>query len=212
MAVFDLPTTQLQECTFTLDDGTARSATRGGFVTITQIYTPFWRASIQSIPLNQAGQQAWTAWKAKLRGGLNRFRAFDISRRTPLNYLGARMPGDIAPGWEGGAVLSAIGENRHQLSFSSVPAGYVASAGDRISLERLGKVELVEITDTAVASAGGVLAVSVEPPISPLDFPVSTPARLWQPSALFAIEWESWRLSVTATASPVSFTAIQVPK
>jgi hypothetical protein len=211
MAVYDLPPGILTECTFTLDDGTVHSASRGGLVTISQIYTPFWRARVQSAPLNQAGMQTWTSWKAKLKGGLNRFRAFDISRRTPLHYLAARAPGDIAPGWNGGATLTGL-VNGRVATLSGMPPGYIASAGDRISFERGGSVDLVEITETAVASAQGVMTVEFEPNISPATFPNGTAAKLWQPTALFAIEWQSWQMTVTASASPVSFTAIQVPK
>lgn len=211
MTVFDLPSDLLQECTFTLDDGTVSSVyNHGKSLMITQIYDPVWRISVQSAPLDQAGMQVWTSWKAKLRGGLNSFRATDISRRAPLNYQTARAPGEIAAGWTGTATLASF-SMPGALNLTGLPPGYVAKEGDRISLEYDDYVSLHEISADAIASAGGALSLVVEP-FLPRGLPTGALARLWRPVALFAIDWTSWRMTVTATPSPVSFNGYQAVK
>jgi hypothetical protein len=211
MANFDLPSTSLQECTFFLDDGTASVRSGAGrFINVSQIMDPSWRAKLQTGALDQAGRQAWTAWKAKLKGGLNRFLAYDVSRQNPLNYLGARSAADIASAWAGTGTMTTVGSGG-AMSIGGLPAAYVASAGDRLALESGGYFGYFEILTGGVASAGGALSIEIAPNVNSYFAPGST-VRLWRPRALFVIDWQSVQMSVIANPSAISFDAYQVLK
>ncbi|WP_105437509.1 hypothetical protein [Neorhizobium sp. T25_13] len=211
MTVYNLPSARLLECTFSLDDGTVSSAfKRGVSFNITQVFDPTFRARIQTMPLDQAGMQAWTAWKARLRGGLNRFAAYDTSRAAPLHYLGARTPDEVAPGWAGAGSLASVGVGG-AISVTGAPAGYVATEGDRLALEQSGYVALYEIVSNATASGAGAIDLSVYPFIQSY-FTAGAVARLWRPKGLFRIDWTSWQMAVVASPSSISFEGYQVLK
>jgi len=211
MATFDLPDTPLVEITFTLDDGTVMS--RSGFgkvLNLTNVADPTWRVKIQTGPLDQAGRQIWTSWKSKLRGGLNRFSAYDVSRKVPLKYQGASSPGDIAAGWNGLGSVSAVGTGG-AVTINGLPPGYQVAEGDRIALEKSGWTGYFEINTDAVANSSGVAPLVLSPFIDSY-FSVGAVARLWRPRALFIIDWETWQHSAIAAPTPVSFEAYGVLK
>lgn len=211
MAVYDLPLYGLSECTFTLDDGTVSSGfKRGQAFNITQVVDPMFRVKIETNPLDQAGMQAWTSWKAKLRGGLNRFAAFDLTRAAPLFYRGVRSPAQISANWDGGATVKSLGVSG-AVVLAGLPAGYHASEGDRISIASGDYRGLYEVTEQNVANSSGDLSVKVSPFVHSY-FPIGSVATLWRPKGLFLIDWKSWGMSVRANPSAISFDGYQVLK
>jgi hypothetical protein len=211
MSTFELPSTQLVESTFMLDDGTTATPYNSGLsYTVTQVRDPAWRVRIQTIPLDQAGRQMWSAWKAKLKGGLNNFTAIDISRAAPLAYAGALSPSDIAAGFNGTASVTSIGLSG-QIALSGLPAGYKAREGDRLGLEQAGLFGLHEIIADATADGTGHLSLTVAPFITSY-FTTSAVARLWQPKGRFRLDWKTWQQAVTASPSPASFEGYEVLK
>lgn len=211
MAVFDIPTTEMKECSFVLLDGTVSTplGKSPGF-NVTQIFDPLWKAVVQTNHLDRAKRQTWSAWKDSLRGGLNRLRMYDTARSQPLAYLDATQPSDISSGWNGLASVTSVGSSG-TLGLSSLPAGYALSVGDRIGLEQSSRHGYYNVISGGTANGGGALTVTVAPLLQTAYFTTSAVARIWRPVALFRMDPDSWSLPETFDLySQASFEAYQV--
>ncbi|WP_029620609.1 hypothetical protein [Pseudorhizobium marinum] len=210
MAIIDLPDDEVVECTFTMDEGVASSGyNRGKSFNLSQVADPVWRVSVETAPLDRADRQRWHAWKLSLRGGMNRFRCFDIGQMAPLAYEGVQTPQDIAPGWAGTATVTTLGLSG-ALTLGGVPASYIATAGDRVELSEGSFTALYEIVAPATATSGGALALSVAPFLHTSIFTTAAVARLWRPRALFIMDHTSWFHQVVANPTPAMFEGYQV--
>lgn len=210
MAVFDLPALDLIECTFSISEGTASTGfNRGMAFNVTQVADPMWRVMIETGLLDRADRQTWHAWKLSLKGGINRFRAFDMGQMAPLAYEGAQAPAEIASGWAGTAAVTSVGLSG-ALGLSGVPAGYQASVGDRVELSQGAYTALYEIIAPAVATSGGALALTVAPLLHRDTFTTAAVARLWRPRALFIMDHTSWSHQVVANPTSATFEGYQV--
>ena len=210
MAVIDLPSTKVVECTFSLLEGTVSSGfNRGMAFNVSQVFDPTWRVLVETAPLDRADRQKWHAWKVSLKGGLNRFRCFDIGQMAPLAYEGAQTPQEIAPGWSGNATVTSLGTSG-ALTLGGVPAGYLASVGDRVELSQGVFTALYEIIAPATATAGGALALTVAPLLHSSTFTTAATARLWRPRALFIMDHSTWSHQVIADPTPATFEGYQV--
>lgn len=212
MANIDLPLVLLHECTFDLLEGVAASPFgRGQSFNLTQVSDPVWKAHIETIELDRPGRQIWSAWKKSLKGGFNRMRAYDVARARPLAYRSAANPAAVSAGWSGAGVAVTVNDSG-LITASGMPPGYKASIGDRVGIEQSGRFGYYEILTDATASGGGALSLNVSPPPHAAYFSAGAVVRLWQPMALFIIDWKSWSLSETSDQTPASFDAYQVLK
>ena len=210
MAVIDLPSTKLVECTFTLMEGVVSTGfNRGMAFNLSQVTDPIWRVTVETAPLDRAERQKWHAWKMSLKGGMNRFRCFDIGQMAPLAYERAQTPQDIASGWGGNATVTSLGTSG-ALTLGGLPAGYMASAGDRVELSQGSATALYEIIAPATATSGGALSLTVAPFLHRSTFTTSAIARLWRPRALFIMDHASWSHQVVANPTPATFEGYQV--
>lgn len=210
MAVIDLPSTRVVECTFTLSEGTVSSGfNRGMAFNISQVTDPIWQVMVETAPLDREDRQKWHAWKLSLKGGLNRFRCFDIGQMAPLAYEGAQTPQEIDSGWAGTATVTSLGASG-ALTLGGVPAGYIASAGDRVELSEGVYTALYEILAPATATSGDALSLTVAPFLHTSTFTTAAVARLWRPRALFIMDHTSWSHQVVANPTPATFEGYQV--
>ena len=210
MANYDVPAIAMQECTFALQDNATLSPfDKGKAFNLSQVNDPAWKVTIKTIPLTRQKRQVWSAFKNSLRGGLNRARGFDVSHFAPLNYIGALSPSQIANGWNGTSSVSSVGLSG-SLGLTGLPSGYVAKAGDRIGLEQNGRYGYYEVLFDAIANGGGTVSVTVAPLLHTTYFTAAATARLWQPKALFVIDWKAFDLTATSEMMPVTMTGYQV--
>lgn len=210
MAVLDMPIDHLVECTFTLQEGTVSSGfNRGMTFNISQVSDPVWRVRVETKPLRRTDRQTWHAWKLSLKGGINRFRAFDMGQMAPLAYEGAQSPAQIGAGWSGNATVTSVGLSG-ALTLAGVPASYQASVGDRVELSQGAFTALYEIIAPAVATSGGALALTVAPLLHRSTFTTAAVARLWRPRALFIMDHTSWSHQVVANPTSATFEGYQV--
>jgi hypothetical protein len=210
MAVIDLPALDLVECTFSLTEGTVSTPlNRGMAFNITEIFDPMWRVTVETPQLAREDRQIWHAWKISLRGGLNRFRAFDMGQLAPLAYEGAQSPSQIGSGWSGSASVVSVGLSG-ALTLAGVPGGYRASAGDRVELAQGPFTALYEILTPSTATGGGTLSLSVAPLLHTDTFNWSATARLWRPRALFIMDHSTWSHQVVGSPTPATFEGYQV--
>lgn len=210
MRVIDLPALDLIECTFSMAEGTASTGfNRGMSFNVTEVADPMWRVMIETGLLDRADRQTWHAWKLSLKGGINRFRAFDMGQMAPLAYEGVQSPAQIGTGWSGNATVTSVGLSG-ALGLAGVPAGYQASVGDRVELSQGVYTALYEIIAPAVATSGGALAMTVAPLLHRSTFNTSAVARLWRPRALFIMDQTSWSHQVVANPTSATFEGYQV--
>lgn len=209
MATYEIPSYSLQQCTFTPIESVGRARIGGGTsLALTETMDTVFRVEVQTIPLTDADRAAWRAWRAKLRGGLDLFSLYDVSKATPLNYPTATASTDISGSWDGTADVTSVGASG-ALALASLPANYVVSLGDYIALEESSRVDLYQASATVTANGSGVVTVSVRPYLRTGIFSSSAVARLWRPKATFVLEPGSWSESAGVLPSPISFSGIQ---
>ncbi len=204
----DLPAGKLLECSFDLIDPIATVASSAGQkLNQTQIVDPIWRATIATSNLERADRAIWRAWRKSLRGGLNRFLAFDFARRAPIAFWSATSPADISAAWDGTATVDTLGA-AGALTLSNLPNGYTISADDPIGLVENGTYGYFSALET-VSEVAGVATVQVAPLEHFPAFTVAASAVLWRPQAMFSTNWDSWSLPEIDGNSAARFTAVQ---
>lgn len=205
----ELPVGPISECLFTLVDSVSASPSAGGsFVNLSQVNDPVWQVKITTGLLGDDLKYAWSAWKKSLRGGLQKFIAYDASRKTPLAYPNAKQPSDINPTWDGSAVVASLALGG-ALSLTGLPANYKIKAGDRVGLKQATYYGYYEILEDVTASGSGAATVTVSPFLHTTIFTTSAIATLWRPKCQFIIDWQTWSEGSTNEPTPVSFEAWQ---
>lgn len=211
MAIYEIPSYALQESTFSLSDGVVSSRYGdGSAVGLTEINDPVWRVVIRTPPLVQSTRDLWRAWKARLRGGLDQFSLYDITKPTPAAYPSATSAAAISSGWDGTASVTTLGASG-VLTLGDLPSGYVISVDDYIGLEEGGRYDLYSVVTGATANGSGVAAPVVRPFLRTGTFTTAAVARLWRPLGVFVIEPGSWSDPGTGilSPSPISFSGTQ---
>lgn len=206
----EFPIKRLTECTFELLDGVVVSPSANGkFLNRSQTSDPVWKGKFSTPPLNKEDRAIWGAWKKSLRGGLNTFRTYDLTKSPPRAYPTASAVTDISSTWSGFAVVTSLGAGG-VLGLSGLPAGYKAMTGDHVSVEQSGRYGLYEILEDATATGGGVLTLTVAPFLHTSIFTTAAQARLWRARAQFVLDWQSWQEQATLNPTPISFEGYQV--
>lgn len=205
----ELPDYKLVKATFNLVSPVASVTSHAGNkVNLSQIVDPTWTLDVQTVPMWAQDKRAWSAWKQSLRGGLRQFVAYDPSRNPPAAYPNATTPAQIGAAWTGTATVTSLGLSG-ALGLSALPAGYKATAGDRVSLEQSGAIGYYEILEDATANGDGAVTLTVAPFLHTSVFTTAAVARLWQPKAKFVIDWQSWTDETSVELSAISFRAFQ---
>ncbi len=209
MVDIPLPDYRLSTGSFELQEPVSGSQSAKGLKTnLTVTIDPFWTFEAETMPLWDDERRIWTVWKNKLRGGLVKFTAYDITR-DPLAYPGAQSASDISAGWDGtgtAASLDASGE----LEISGLPSGYQLKAGDRVGIEAAaGHLGYYEAVEDASANGSGVLTAQVAPFISTTLFSAGDTVRLWRPKCRFTLDSSSFSSPTIGPINSVSFRAMQ---
>ena len=207
MTIYKLPSYALKTCTFNLNEGTRSAGVGGSTINVSRIYTPLLEVSIQTPRLSRTDRQLWKAWKLKLEGGIHLFRTYDASNARPLNYLDKSSPGAIDAGWNGQCNVTSIGLSG-ALGLSGLPEKYQLIAGDPIGLIQNGKYDYYIAVEDKTAIAGAC-TVTVRPFLRNPSFTAAAIAILWQPTATFVIDPESWNDEGDVEHTPISFTGTQ---
>lgn len=192
--------------------GDAVNRTRGGGLQIVELADPLWRARYVTKPLRFTARAVWKAWGLSLRGGAKSFLAHHPIRHYPLAYGVAVLALDRAGGggFDGAAKLDAV-PSAYSLQISTLPADYVVSVGDLISIEMDGNQRsLHSAVEATTADGSGVATVTVEPAVRAGAVIDSTETELVRATFLAAIDWDSFDCPEGDALEPVSFDAVQV--
>jgi hypothetical protein len=209
MTTYEIPSYKLTQCVLTPVESVGRARIGGGTsLALTETMDTVFRVDVQTIPLSPALRASWRAWRAKLRGGLDLFSLYDVTKKAPLAYAGANLSTDISAAWDGTADVTSVGA-AGALSLASLPANYIVTEGDYIALEESSRVDLYQASATVTANGSGAVTVSVRPYLRTGIFSASAVARLFRPKGTFVLEPGSWSESAGVLPSPISFSGIQ---
>ena len=138
------PTTGFIEATFVPARRQSAGVLGDGRDIVVDRGQPQWTASLKTQPLFAAQIGAWEAFHGKLRGGSRFFLGWDPRHEYPAAYMpgGWGSPTRAIDGnaFDGTAALTAIGYSglpgvgRDTVSLAGLPAGFVFTPGDHLSL------------------------------------------------------------------------------
>lgn len=190
-----------QMSTITLENGAVQAAELG---------EPIWLLSATTEPLRWSGRRALGAWHASLAGS-RRILAYDWVGSYPIAY-GAGVLGLTTAGggaFTGNAVLSAV--TATTISLEGLPAGYIATVGDRLSFAWSATRAYHEVVETATANGSGEVTVTVEPAVRLSPAPtIGAAVALVRPTCVMMIVPESWDMDESGAVGSASFEAVQV--
>ncbi len=178
------------------------STTTGGETLLKDLGPMLWGASYQTIPLLEHDALDLETDLLTLQGGINLFRGYDPRRAVPLGDNQSLLTG---------VTVHSIRADRLALRLTGLPADFVTSKSDYLSIDDGINLHLLRTATGSVADGAGL---SQEFEVRPFVHPsilVGQPVTLRYPCANFMLEKDS--VSVDRSGSSrraVSFTAIQV--
>lgn len=163
-----------------------RSTQASGRILVKDMGAPLWSLRAASKVLSPNNLDQWRAKLTALENGLQQFWGYPTSRCFPILYPNGSWPtGGAFSGLT--ANLSVINANRKAIALSALPAGFVLSVGDYISITRSGGADLHQVMEGATASGGGVTPqFEIRPQLWP-DVTVTRAVSVKQPACLMAI-------------------------
>lgn len=120
-----------------------------------EVAGPLWDVSLSSNLMNESDSGGWQALLMQLRGQTNQLLLWNIGRPTPLGTMRGTMTLNTAA-VQGAAVLSII---------EATQATKTLKAGDMLGIGSGITQQVVMVMADATASGGGVISVTVEPPL-----------------------------------------------
>ena len=158
-----------------------QSTQASGRVIVKDMGAPLWtlRAMSKMLSPNQLDQ--WRAELNKLENGLQTFKAYPMSRCYPQAYPRGSWPTGGAFGGTG--ILAGINTNRKAISVQGLPAGFVLTVGDYLSIDG----DLHQVMEAATANGSGVTPqFEIRPHLWPAAA-VSDPVLVKQPACAMAV-------------------------
>jgi hypothetical protein len=194
---------------FKLNEALAVNRSGAGELELMELADAAWSARWQTPVLTDAHRAAWTAWRMALTGGAG-FLGYDPGRPWPLAYGASVLDLTRAGGgaFDGTAKLTAFDALTVQLS--TLPASYIVTAGDRVSLVRpSSQRSLHEVIEAVTANGSGVATASVMPPL-PDDLVLnSTAVQLVRPTAVFILTPGTFEAPTGVDPLAVAFEGMQ---
>jgi hypothetical protein len=163
-----------------------QSTQASGRILVKDMGSPLWTMRAASKQLSPNTLDQWRAKLTALENGLQTFWGYPMSRCFPQLYPNGSWPtGGAFSGTT--ANLSAINANRKAVTLSALPAGFVLSVGDYISIARSGGADLHQVMETATASGAGVTnEFEIRPHLWP-DVTITRAVSVKQPACLMTI-------------------------
>jgi len=156
------------ECSFQLKRNQSRSLTGAGSPNAAEVAPAMWEAKYRTKILGRAAFADVGAWLESLRGGLRTFRATVPRHRWPLAYprgfSGLTVSGSP---FSGSGTLTSVGSGRDTITVGGLPAGFILSVGDWLSIPVGSRQRLHRILEGGSASGLGAVNLTVEPVIDP---------------------------------------------
>lgn len=213
--IVPFPAIGFSRATFDLVSYTAGSMLAGGASQVRQYAEPRWVGRWSTPRLMRSEVPIWRGFWDSMRGGLNRFIAFDPAQPYPAAYpkgFGGLLRSGGTITFDGSATVTALpADNQYQLSIGTLPPGFLFGVGDLVEL-RQGVVRgLFRIVVAAAASSGGAATLSVVPRINPTLFSIAggVVAYLGRPSCIMVPDPKSWSYEAAGSLTAATFGGVQ---
>lgn len=136
---------------FDLEWRQERSRQASGVTIVKDMGSPLWRMAAQTKSMRPNALDYWRATLNSMENGLATFYGYSLSRTYPILYPNGSWPTGVA--FNGlTSVLNSVNVNRKAVTLGALPAGYVVSVGDYISIDG----DLHQAMETATASGAGI--------------------------------------------------------
>jgi hypothetical protein len=194
---------------FELKEYTSRGAL--GSV-ITQYAFPRWIAEYETRWADRVDIQGARSFLIAQKSGISTHWGFDWIRPRGNAYLTGN-PGSLtrAGGGSFGAMTATITAiTANTISVSTLPAGYVFTAGDHIGLVQGNNRQCHVVTASVTANASGVATVTVYPPVATTIFSTSSTFSVFRARCVMRVDPGSVRETRQGRFTKLSFTATQV--
>lgn len=140
-----------------------QSTQASGRTVVKDLGAPLWTCRATTKTLSPNNLDYWRARLTALENGMQQFWGYPMSRCYPILYPNGSWPTGAA--FNGNCLLASISSDRRSISLSNLPAGFVLSVGDYVSI---GPGDLHQVMETATASGGGTTGVfEVRPQVWP---------------------------------------------
>lgn len=177
-----------------------------------RIGQPYWRAFFKPGRLKFLDFGKMDAFMMVAGDGGEAFRAHDAFRPRPMRHdTGKPLSGIRAGGgaFDGTATLAAI-INPLTISVSGLPAAFWLSEGDYVELRKGNASSLHRIQGDAIATAGGLVTLSIRYALDLQNFDLTSQVRFEKPSCLMQIDPGSYDGEKSKSSRRPSFTAEEV--
>ena len=158
-----------------------QSTLASGRVLVKDMGSPLWTLRAASKVLSPNNLDAWRAKLNALENGLQTFLGYPMTRCYPIAYPNGSWPTGGA--FTGTAIVAAINANRKAISVQALPAGFVLSVGDYVSIAG----DLHQVMEAATANGSGVTGqFEIRPHLWPAAV-VGAAVSVARPACLMAI-------------------------
>lgn len=179
-----------------------RSQTRQGGMRAVEIGPSLWRGDWRTVPMPLAMAQDLRTDLHRLNGGAVLFEMWDPSRAEPLAYAGEDLSG---------VTVSSVAADRKSVTLAGLPAGFVVSKSDWLSIDDGSNLHLVKALGSDAADGGGDLVDLGVFPAARLGIGAGANVNLIKASARWLIEPKSIGLQkVGDFEAAVTFSGVQV--
>lgn len=202
-----MPTDKFESATFELvrNDAINRA---GGRISSHGLFDPYWSFKATTIPLYADDRAKWRAWSMSLKGAANAFLAFDPECVYPLAYGESVLNLARAAGGAFDGTATVAGTTATTISLSGLPADYVASVGDNVSVQlTTGRRTLHVVQEQKTGESDGTISLAIEPPVIG-TVSLAQPAQLVRATCTMKLASFS-APAAGGLASPVSFEAVE---
>ncbi|MET0721032.1 MAG: hypothetical protein ABWY64_09380 [Tardiphaga sp.] len=158
-----------------------QSTQASGRILVKDMGAPLWTLRAASKVLSPNNLDAWRARLEALENGLQQFWGYPMTRCYPIAYPNGSWPTGVA--FNGTGIVAAVNANRKAISVQALPAGFVLSVGDYVSVAG----DLHQVMEAATANGSGVTPqFEIRPHLWPAAA-VGAAASVARPSCLMAI-------------------------
>lgn len=181
---------------------TEQSRDASGLTIVKELGPMLWRAQYETVPLREDAALELETDLLSLQAGIELFEGYDRRRPFPKSDSVSALAG---------VFISAVSADLRSLKLAGLPAGFVLSKGDGLSVNDGTNLHYMRALEGATADAGGVTGFfAVMPSVHP-SIGAGQPVVLRYPCARFALDPASVdpvRL-VDEAHRVVSFSALQ---
>ena len=165
-----------------------QSRQANGVTRVKDFGEPLWRMTASTRSLSRPELDHWRARLNALENGIKTFKGYPLSRCYPIAYPRGTWPTGAA--FDGvSATVYSIGADNKSLAVDMLPAGFVFSVGDFISVAYSAgtKFALLQVMETATASGAGVTPEFEVRPHLPIGLAVDDVVSVRRPHCLMTL-------------------------